>query len=72
MKDRLWWYGAARHTVTGQRYPTLVDAVQDMTVPVYTGKGTFNLTSNQKVIGFYHRFALPRNFYLDFSADHLS
>jgi hypothetical protein len=53
VKDRLWWYGAARHTVTGQRYPTLVDDVQDTTVPVYTGKVTYNLTPNQKIIGFY-------------------
>ena len=53
IKDRLWWYGAARHTVTGQRYPTLVDDVQDTTVPVYTGKGTYNLTSQHKLIGFY-------------------
>jgi hypothetical protein len=53
VKDRLWWYGAARHTVTGQRYPTLVDDVQDTTVPVYTGKVTYNLTANQKFIGFY-------------------
>ena len=53
VKDRLWWYGAARHTVTGQRYPTLVDDVQDTTVPVYTGKGTYNLTASQKIVGFY-------------------
>jgi outer membrane receptor protein involved in Fe transport len=53
VKDRLWWYGAARHTVTGQRYPTLVDDVQETTVPVYTGKATYNLNAQHKVIGFY-------------------
>ena len=53
VKDKLWWFGAARHTVTGQRYPTLVDDVQDTTVPVYTGKGTYNLTASQKIVGFY-------------------
>jgi hypothetical protein len=53
IKDKLWWYGAARHTVTGQRYPTLVDDVQDTTVPVYTGKVTLNLNGGHRFIGFY-------------------
>ena len=53
VKDKVWWYGAVRHTTTGQRYPTLVDDVQETTVPVYTGKGTYNLSNRQKIIGFY-------------------
>jgi hypothetical protein len=53
IKDKLWWYGAARRTVTGQRYPTLVDDVQDTTVPVYTGKATYHLNARNKIIGFY-------------------
>jgi hypothetical protein len=52
-KDKLWWYGAYRRTNTGQRYPTLVDDVQDTWVPVGTGKVTYNVTGNQKLIGFY-------------------
>src|SRR5437870_4559276 len=36
-RDRMWWYGAYRRTTTGQRYPTLVDDVQDTRVPVGTG-----------------------------------
>ena len=52
-KDKLWWYGAYRRTNTGQRYPTLVDDVQDTWVPVGTAKVTYNLTSAQKVMGFY-------------------
>jgi hypothetical protein len=52
-KDKLWWYGAYRRTNTGQRYPTLVDDVQDTWVPVATGKVTANLTPSQKLIGFY-------------------
>src|SRR5439155_2062623 len=52
-KDKLWWYGAYRRTNTGQRYPTLVDDVQDTWVPVGTGKGTYNITGAQKVIAFY-------------------
>ncbi len=52
-KDKLWWYGAYRRTNTGQRYPTLVDDVQDTWVPVATGKVTYNVTGVQKFIGFY-------------------
>jgi carboxypeptidase family protein len=52
-KDKLWWYGAYRRTNTGQRYPTLVDDVQDTWVPVGTGKVTYNITGAQKLIGFY-------------------
>ncbi|MBI3400556.1 MAG: TonB-dependent receptor [Acidobacteria bacterium] len=52
-KDKLWWYGAYRRTSTGQRYPTLVDDVQETWVPVGTGKITYNLTSAQKFIGYF-------------------
>ena len=38
-KDKLWWYGAYRRTNTGQRYPTLVDDVQDTWVPGRNGEG---------------------------------
>jgi outer membrane receptor protein involved in Fe transport len=53
IKDKLWWYGAYRRTSTGQRYPTLVDDVQQTWVPVGTGKVTYNITANQKLIGFF-------------------
>jgi len=51
-KDKLWWYGAYRRTNTGQRYPTLVDDVQD------TGwrsppASDYNITGAQKIVGFY-------------------
>src|SRR5437773_122641 len=52
-KDKLWWYGAYRRTSTGQRYPTLVDDVQDTWVPVGTGKMTYNITPARKVIGYF-------------------
>jgi hypothetical protein len=52
-KDKLWWYGAYRRGVTDQRYPTLLDDIQHTWVPVVTAKVTYNLTTNQKVIGFY-------------------
>ena len=52
-KDKLWWYGAYRRTNTGQRYPTLIDDIQDTWVPVATVKATFNAAVNHKVTGFY-------------------
>jgi len=52
-KDRMWWYGAYRRTTSGQRYPTLVDDVQQTWVPVGTGKITYNVTPAQKVIGYF-------------------
>jgi outer membrane receptor protein involved in Fe transport len=52
-KDRLWWYGAIRRTDTGQRYPTLLDDIQDTWVPVGTAKATWNVAQNHKLSGFY-------------------
>lgn len=52
-KDRLWWYGAYRRTNTGQRYPTLLDAIQDTWVPVATVKSTWNVAANHRMTGFY-------------------
>lgn len=52
-RDKLWWYSAYRRTVTGQRYPTLVDDVQETWVPVGTAKVTFNVTQTQKVVAYY-------------------
>lgn len=52
-KDKLWWYGAYRRTNTGQRYPTLLDAIQDTWVPVATVKSTWNVAQNHRVTGFY-------------------
>jgi outer membrane receptor protein involved in Fe transport len=53
IKDKLWWYGAYRHTVTDQRYPTLLDDSQRTPVNVYTAKVDYNLTQNQRISGFY-------------------
>ncbi len=52
-KDKLWWYGAFRRSITDQRYPTLLDDIQHTTVPVATAKVTQNLNANHKVTGFY-------------------
>ncbi|MFN8062826.1 MAG: TonB-dependent receptor [Vicinamibacterales bacterium] len=53
VKDKLWWYGAYRRTVTDQRYPTLLDDIQHTWVPVLTGKLTYNLNARHKVIGYF-------------------
>jgi hypothetical protein len=52
-RDRLWWYGAYRRGETGQRYPTLLDDIQDTWVPVATAKVTYNATQAHKIVGFY-------------------
>jgi len=52
-KDKMWWYAAYRRTTSGQRYPTLVDDVQETWVPVGTGKLTYNLTPSQKAIVYF-------------------
>ncbi len=52
-KDKLWWYGAFRRSITDQRYPTLLDDIQHTTVPVATVKVTQNLNTSHKVTGFY-------------------
>jgi carboxypeptidase family protein/TonB-dependent receptor-like protein len=53
VKDKMWWYGAFRRTSTGQRYPTLVDDIQQTWVPVGTAKITYNFTPTQKFIGYF-------------------
>ncbi|PWU07257.1 MAG: hypothetical protein C5B51_10405 [Terriglobia bacterium] len=53
IKDKLWWYGAYRYTVTDQRYPTLLDDIQHTWAPVYTGKATYNFNAKHRLIGFY-------------------
>jgi hypothetical protein len=52
-KDKLWWYGAYRRTVTDQRYPTLTDDIQHTWVPVGTGKISYNVNDRSKIVGFY-------------------
>src|SRR5438093_3434497 len=47
-KDKLWWFGAFRHTQLSRAYPVLIDDIATTNIPVYTGKLTYNLTPNQK------------------------
>ena len=38
-----------------QDYPNLVGVSQDSSLPVYTGKLTFNRSANNKLVGFFQR-----------------
>lgn len=53
IKDKLWWFGAARHTQLNRRYPVLIDDIAITTIPAYTGKLTYNLNQSHKVTAFY-------------------
>ena len=53
IKDRLWWFGAVRHTQLNRRYPVLIDDIAITTIPAYTGKLTYNLNQSHKVTAFY-------------------
>ena len=63
-KDRIWWYGSFRDNRTGQRFPTLIDDVQETWGPVYTTKVTGNLTLNHKLIGYYQHAGKEQPDYL--------
>lgn len=52
-KDKLWWYGGYRYTKLSLRFPFLIDATQSPKAPVYTGKATYNLRQQQRLIGYY-------------------
>jgi hypothetical protein len=51
-KDKFWWFFAYRYTTTEQNYPTL-NETQQSSSPNYTAKATYNLTSKQRLVGFY-------------------
>lgn len=63
-KDRLWWYGAVRDNRTGQRYPTLIDDVQETWGPVFSGKVTANIAMQHKLIGYYQHATKEQPDYL--------
>ena len=64
VKDKLWWYAAFRDTVTDLRFTTLIGDPQHTTVPVGTGKATYNLTPNNKFIIYYQRVVKNQSDYL--------
>ena len=53
VKDKLWWFGAVRHSRLDRRYPVLIDDIAITTIPAYTGKLTYNMTQSHKLVAFY-------------------
>ena len=52
-KDKLWWFGAIRDTNSQIRQSNFPVKPFETTLRVYQGKGTYQLTQNNKFIGYY-------------------
>ncbi|MCC7417483.1 MAG: TonB-dependent receptor [Acidobacteria bacterium] len=53
VKDRLWWFGAVRDSKSEIRQTNFPVKPFVTTLRVYQGKGTYQLTQNNKFIGYY-------------------
>jgi hypothetical protein len=51
-KDRLWWYGSFRDQYVSARIPNFPVAPHPTKLTNYGGKGTYNLTQNNKLIAY--------------------
>ena len=52
-KDKLWWFGAIRESENQLRQTNFPVKPFKTTLQVYQGKGTYQLTQNNKFIGYY-------------------
>jgi hypothetical protein len=52
-KDRLWWFGAVRDSLTETRLTNFPVKPFGTILRVYQGKGTYQLTQNNKFIGYF-------------------
>ncbi|HYB97207.1 MAG TPA: carboxypeptidase-like regulatory domain-containing protein, partial [Vicinamibacterales bacterium] len=52
IKDRLWWYGSYRHQDIKARYVNFPVKPQTTILNNYSGKVTYNLSTNNKLIGY--------------------
>ena len=52
-KDKLWWFGAYRYTENQIRQTNFPVKPFKTQLAVYQGKATYQLTPNNKVIGYY-------------------
>ena len=52
-KDKLWWFGAIRESENQIRQTNFPVKPFETTLRVYQGKGTYQLTQNNKFIGYY-------------------
>lgn len=63
VKDKLWWYAAYRNSQKNRAFPNLLDDIEYSEIPVYTGKATYNLTPNNKLIWYHgHSIKLQKNY----------
>jgi hypothetical protein len=51
-KDRLWWYGSFRDQYVAARIPNFPAAPHPTKLTNYGGKGTYNVTQNNKLIAY--------------------
>jgi hypothetical protein len=52
-KDKLWWFGAVRESLNQVRLTNFPVKPFETTLQVYQGKGTYQLSQNNKFIGYY-------------------
>jgi hypothetical protein len=52
VKDRLWWYGSFRDQYVSARIPNFPAAPHPTKLTNYGGKGTYNVTQNNKLIAY--------------------
>lgn len=64
VRDKMWWYGAYRYTSISNSLVSLVDAPQVTTASVFSGKLTYNLTQNDKLIAYYTKSTKNQDNYL--------
>ena len=55
VKDRLWWYGAVRDLETEVRLPNFAIKPFLTRLTTYTGKATYTLSKNTKLVGYVER-----------------
>jgi hypothetical protein len=51
-RDRLWWYGSFRNQYVAARIPNFPVKPHPTELTNFTGKGTYNLTTNNKLIAY--------------------
>jgi len=52
IRDKLWWYGSFRDQYVSARIPNFPVKPHPTQLTNYTGKGTYNLTTNNKLIAY--------------------
>src|SRR5207248_3014379 len=50
-----WWYGAFRHQHQSQNFAVLQDDTAQINLPIRSFKGTYQMSQNNKMSGYYSR-----------------